>query len=107
MIGRRPHMEDAVCLRGCYRNRPTEDLFAVFDGHGTEGNGKKSSRIFVHVFLRPECSCGSIEALHVNKVALVTSQWTLGRLHRPYKKTWLPCGRQLQKARTYVPSRAI
>eukprot|EP00002_Diphylleia_rotans_P036149 TRINITY_DN7935_c0_g1_i4.p1 TRINITY_DN7935_c0_g1~~TRINITY_DN7935_c0_g1_i4.p1 ORF type:complete len:722 (+),score=147.03 TRINITY_DN7935_c0_g1_i4:86-2251(+) len=43
MIGRRPHMEDATCLRGFFRNRTNEDFFAVFDGHGTDGNGKKAA----------------------------------------------------------------
>eukprot|EP01091_Cochliopodium_minus_P012498 TRINITY_DN3798_c1_g1_i1.p1 TRINITY_DN3798_c1_g1~~TRINITY_DN3798_c1_g1_i1.p1 ORF type:complete len:749 (-),score=246.60 TRINITY_DN3798_c1_g1_i1:230-2476(-) len=34
-VGNRPSMEDVSLCMGCFRDREDEDLFAVFDGHGS------------------------------------------------------------------------
>ena len=33
-VGRRKEMQDVICIRGSFRERKTQDLFALFDGHG-------------------------------------------------------------------------
>lgn len=35
-MGRRPTMEDAILVQGQLGGRAKRDLFAVFDGHGSE-----------------------------------------------------------------------
>eukprot|EP00002_Diphylleia_rotans_P034177 TRINITY_DN7326_c0_g1_i1.p1 TRINITY_DN7326_c0_g1~~TRINITY_DN7326_c0_g1_i1.p1 ORF type:complete len:975 (-),score=205.24 TRINITY_DN7326_c0_g1_i1:264-3188(-) len=40
MIGRRQTMEDSIAIKGSFRGLHDEDLFGVFDGHGTGGKGK-------------------------------------------------------------------
>ncbi|MDP2435002.1 MAG: hypothetical protein Q8P67_04615 [archaeon] len=40
IVGRRPDQQDATLVAGCFRGRDQEDLFCVFDGHGTAESSK-------------------------------------------------------------------
>lgn len=44
MIGRRPSMEDAVCIQGSLGNNQEIDLFGVFDGHA----GSEAAEFIAH-----------------------------------------------------------
>ena len=83
-IGKRPTMEDATLIHGCLGGDEELDLFAIFDGHGSEKVAAYCAENFARVYLANRQVTTSSAALGMNAESVAT--WSLsvpGSVTRP------------------------